>query len=120
METGQLITCPAQPPGHERAKGAAKSHRVHGASIAAMELAGDAVILAVPSAMDAGVNTVLYRAILALALAIAFFATMPLNRWLISRGKGHALLHAHHMPNRRPARPGVHLVSQNGHHPGEG
>jgi hypothetical protein len=41
-------------------------------------------------------GTALFWASLAFSLIAAFFATMPLNRWLIGRGKGHALLHAHH------------------------
>jgi Domain of unknown function (DUF4396) len=66
------------------------------ASIAVMELLDNTVIAAIPGAMDAGLGTALFWASLALSLIIAFFATVPLNRWLIGRGKGHALLHAHH------------------------
>ena len=66
------------------------------ASIAVMELTDNAVILAVPGAMDAGLGAVLFWAALAFSLAVAFFVTLPPNRWLISRGKGHAVLHAHH------------------------
>jgi Domain of unknown function (DUF4396) len=65
------------------------------ASIAAMELLDNAVILAVPGAIHAGLSTGLFWASLAFSLTIAFVATVPLNRWLISRGKGHAVLHAH-------------------------
>ena len=66
------------------------------ASIAVMELLDNAVILAVPGAMNAGLDTGLFWASLAFSLVIAFVATVPLNRWLISRGKGHAVLHAYH------------------------
>src|SRR5262249_59499229 len=66
------------------------------ASIAVMELADNAVILAVPGAMDAGLGAALFWAALAFSLVVAFIVTLPLNRWLISRGKGHAVLHAHH------------------------
>jgi uncharacterized protein DUF4396 len=59
-----------------------------------MELADNAVILAVPGAMDAGLGAALFWAALAFSLVVAFFVTLPLNRWLISRGKGHAVLHA--------------------------
>ncbi len=69
------------------------------ASIAVMELADNAVILAVPGAMDAGLDTALFWASLAFSLLVAFLVTVPLNRWLISRGKGHAVLHAHHGPH---------------------
>ena len=65
------------------------------ASIAVMELTDNAVIVATPGAMAAGLGTALFWASLAFSLIVAFFATVPLNRWLIGRGKGHALLHAH-------------------------
>jgi uncharacterized protein DUF4396 len=65
------------------------------ASIAVMELTDNAVIVAIPGAMDAGLGTALFWASMAFSLIVAFFATVPLNRWLIGRGKGHALLHAH-------------------------
>jgi hypothetical protein len=66
------------------------------ASIAVMELADNTVIAAIPGAMDAGLGTTLFWASLAFSLVVAFVATVPLNRWLIGRGKGHALLHSHH------------------------
>jgi len=66
------------------------------ASIAVMELTDNTVIAAIPGAMDAGLGTALFWASLAFSLIVAFFATVPLNRWLIGRGKGHALVHAHH------------------------
>ena len=66
------------------------------ASIAVMELADNAVILAVPGAMDAGLGAALFWAALAFSLVVAFFVTLPLNRWLISRGRGHAVVHAYH------------------------
>lgn len=70
------------------------------ASIAVMELADNAVVVAVPGAMDAGPGTALFWGSLAVSLVIAFLATMPLNRWLISRGKGHATLHSRHARHR--------------------
>jgi hypothetical protein len=66
------------------------------ASIAVMELLDNTVTAAIPSAMDAGLGTALFWASLAFSLIVAFFATVPLNRWLIGRDKGHALLHTHH------------------------
>ena len=66
------------------------------ASIAVMELLDNTVIAAIPGAMDAGLGTALFWAALAFSLIVAFFATVPLNRWLIGRGKGHAHVHAHH------------------------
>lgn len=66
------------------------------ASIAVMELLDNAFILAVPGAMDAGLTSVLFWASLAASLAVAFLLTIPLNRWMISRGKGHAVVHRYH------------------------
>jgi hypothetical protein len=65
-------------------------------SIAVMELVDNAVLLLVPGAMDAGLGSVLFWASLALALAIAFVAAFPVNRALIARGRGHAVVHARH------------------------
>ena len=65
-------------------------------SITVMEIVDNAIILIVPGAMAAGLDTFLFWGSLALALAIAFVAAFPVNRWLIARGKGHAVAHAHH------------------------
>ena len=65
-------------------------------SIAVMEIVDNAVMLAVPGAMDAGLASVVFWASLAFALAVAFVLTTPVNRWLISRGKGHAVVHQYH------------------------
>ena len=65
-------------------------------SIAVMELTDNTVIAAIPGAMDASLGAALFWASLAFSLIVTFIATMPLNRWLIGRGKGHALLHTHH------------------------
>lgn len=61
-----------------------------------MEIVDDAVILAVPGAMDAGVTDPLCWGALALGLGIAWFAAFPVNRWLLARGLGHAKAMAHH------------------------
>src|SRR5688572_23354246 len=66
------------------------------ASIAVMEVVDNAIMLLVPGAMDAGLDSVLFWASLAFALALAALAAFPVNRWLIARGKGHAVVHAHH------------------------
>ncbi len=63
-------------------------------SIAVMEVVDNAIMLAVPGAMEAGVADVLFWGALAVALAIAGVVAFPVNRWLIRRGKGHAVLHA--------------------------
>ena len=65
-------------------------------SIAVMELVDNAVLLAVPGAMEAGLGDALFWGSLAFALAVAWVAAFPVNRWLIARGKGHAVAHAHH------------------------
>jgi hypothetical protein len=65
-------------------------------SIAVMELVDNATIVAVPGALDAGVGDVLFWASLVGSLVIAFFVTVPVNRWMISRGRGHAVAHEFH------------------------
>ena len=66
------------------------------ASIATMEVADNVFILLVPGAIAAGLNTVLFWASLAISLVVAFAVAFPLNRYLIARGKGHAIAHAYH------------------------
>ena len=65
-------------------------------SITVMEIVDNAVILVVPGAMDAGLGDVLFWGSLAFALAVAWVAAFPVNRWLIARGRGHAVVHEHH------------------------
>jgi hypothetical protein len=65
-------------------------------SIAVMEVVDNAVVLAVPGAMDAGLTSLLFWGSLALSLAAAFVLTTPVNRVMIGRGKGHAVVHAYH------------------------
>jgi hypothetical protein len=65
-------------------------------SIAVMEITDNGFILLVPGAIDAGLGDLLFWGSLAASLAIAFVVTVPVNRWLIARGKGHAVVHAHH------------------------
>lgn len=62
-------------------------------SIATIELMDTLVVVLVPGATDAGLSTVLFWASLAASLAVAFVVTVPVNRWLISRGRGHAVVH---------------------------
>jgi len=66
------------------------------ASITIMEVVDNAIMLAIPGAMDAGLSSLLFWASLAFALAIAALAAFPVNRWLIARGRGHAVVHAYH------------------------
>ncbi|MEU9474357.1 DUF4396 domain-containing protein [Streptomyces sp. NPDC048191] len=65
-------------------------------SIAVMEVIDNTVVLGVPGAMDAGLGQFLFWASLALSLAMAFVLTTPVNRWMIGRGRGHAVVHAYH------------------------
>ena len=65
-------------------------------SILVMEVVDNGFILAVPGAMDAGLASWLFWSSLVASLAIAFVVTVPVNRWLISRGRGHAVVHELH------------------------
>ena len=65
-------------------------------SITVMEIVDNAIMLAVPGAMDAPLDSPLFWGSLISALVIAGVVAFPLNRWLIERGRGHALVHAHH------------------------
>ena len=65
-------------------------------SIATMELVDTGVMLVVPGAMDAGVVQPLFWVSMIIALTVAFFAALPVNKYLLARGKGHALMHHHH------------------------
>jgi len=66
------------------------------ASIATMEIVDNGFILAVPGAIHANLDSLLFWWSLILSLVIAFGAAFPLNRWLIARGKGHAVTHQFH------------------------
>ena len=65
-------------------------------SITTMEVVDNVVVLAVPGAMDAGLADILFWGSLALSLALAFVAAYPVNRWLIARGLGHAVMQSTH------------------------
>jgi Domain of unknown function (DUF4396) len=62
-------------------------------SIAVMEVVDNAIMLAIPGAMEAGLTNVLFWGSLSVALAIAGVIAFPVNRWLLKRGKGHAVVH---------------------------
>lgn len=66
-------------------------------SILVMEIIDNLIMLAIPGAMDAGLASPLFWASLAVALIIAGAVAFPVNRWLIIRGKGHAVVHQHHV-----------------------
>ena len=65
-------------------------------SITIMEVVDNAIMLMIPGAMDAGLDGFRFWASLAAALLIAGSAAYPVNRWLIARGRGHAVVHDHH------------------------
>ncbi|MFD9354182.1 DUF4396 domain-containing protein [Streptomyces sp. NPDC060031] len=65
-------------------------------SIAVMELIDNGVIAAWPGAMDAHLSEPLFWIALAVSLALAFVVTTPVNKWMIGRGKGHAVVHRYH------------------------
>ena len=62
-------------------------------SIATMEIVDNAILLIIPGAMEAGLGDILFWGSLAFALVVAFILTVPVNRWLIARGKGHTAVH---------------------------
>jgi hypothetical protein len=66
------------------------------ASIAVMEIVDNGFILLVPGAIDAELSDALFWWSLGVSLVIAFLFSFPLNRWLIARGRGHAVVHAYH------------------------
>ncbi|MFD8147662.1 DUF4396 domain-containing protein [Streptomyces sp. NPDC059708] len=65
-------------------------------SIAVMELIDNGVIAVWPGAMDAQLSEALFWIALAISLALAFVVTTPVNKWMIGRGKGHAVVHQYH------------------------
>ncbi len=65
-------------------------------TITVMEIVDNAIILAIPGAMDAAITDILFWGTLAFALLVAGVATFPVMRWLISQGRGHAVVHEHH------------------------
>ncbi len=62
-------------------------------SIATMEIVDNLVVLTIPGAMDAGLADLLFWGSLAFALVVAGLIALPVNRWLIARGRGHAVVH---------------------------
>jgi len=65
-------------------------------SIATMELVDNLVMLTIPGAMDAGLVNPIFWMAMPVALTVAFLVAYPVNKYLLSRGKGHALMHSHH------------------------
>jgi hypothetical protein len=79
-------------------------------SITVMEVVDNAVMILIPGAMEAGLTDPLFWSSLLLSLILAGILAFPVNRWLIARGRGHALVHEHHghpsvtAPGRAPGR----------------
>ena len=65
-------------------------------SITIMEIVDNAIMLLIPGAMEATLTDIGFWAALAFALLVAGCAAYPVNRWLLARGKGHAVVHQHH------------------------
>ena len=65
-------------------------------SIVIMETVDNAFVLLVPGAIEAGLGDALFWWSLGVGLVLAFVFAFPANRWLISRGRGHAVVHGHH------------------------
>ena len=70
-------------------------------SIAVMEVVDNAIMLLIPGALEAGLTDLLFWGSLAVALVIAGAVAFPVNRWLIARGRGHAVVHEHHHAHGR-------------------
>ncbi len=65
-------------------------------SITSMEITDNLVLILIPGVLHASLDSILFWASLAFSLVVAFIVTVPVNRWLIVRGKGHALVHHIH------------------------
>ena len=65
-------------------------------SIVVMEIMDNLIVIVIPGAMAAGLLDGLFWGSLGLSLVVAFVVALPVNRWLIARGLGHAVVHAHH------------------------
>ena len=70
-------------------------------SITVMEIVDNLILLVIPGAMEAGLTSFLFWGALAFALLVAFVAAFPVNRYLIARGKGHAVVHEYHHGGHR-------------------
>jgi hypothetical protein len=73
-------------------------------SITITEIVDNLIIVAIPGAMDAGLVDMLFWGSLVFSLVVAFVAAFPVNRYLISRGKGHAVVHEYHHGGHHPWR----------------
>lgn len=72
-------------------------------SIATMEIVDNTVMIAIPGAMDAGIVNPIFWVSMAFALVCAFFVALPVNKYLLDKGKGHALVHEYHHAHKHHA-----------------
>ena len=93
LEAASGLSCAAVPPLRAAVRVALAADTL---SILVMEVVDNGIMLAVPGAMDAGLDSPLFWGALAVALAVAFVVTVPVNRALIARGRGHAVVHRYH------------------------
>lgn len=84
-------------------------------SITIMEIIDNTAMYFIPGAMDAGLANWLFWASLAGALALAFVVSLPVNRWLISKGLGHAKAHHIHHGNHSGVQE-EHIITEHAHH----
>ena len=82
--------------GYSLAAAARIAFAADAASITVMEIVDNLLMLVIPGAMSASLDSLLFWGSLALSLAVAGVAAFPVNRWLIARGRGHAVVHAQH------------------------
>lgn len=86
-------------------------------SITVMEIIDNALMLIIPGAMEAGLSSALFWGSMILSLILAGLAAFPINRWLIARGRGHAVVHEYHGHHASPANSENKRVSPASAHP---
>jgi uncharacterized protein DUF4396 len=88
-------------------------------SITVMEIVDNAIMVVVPGAMDAGLAEGVFWGTLVASLLLAGVAAYPVNRWLIARGRGHALVHQHHGDARSSGTAHAPSAGQGRYHHGD-
>ena len=87
-------------------------------SIAVMEVVDNAIMVVIPGALGAGLVNWLFWVSLAASLVVAFLVTVPVNRWMIGRGQGHAVVHRYHGGGHQTHAAHPDPSSNHGHHHG--
>lgn len=86
-------------------------------SITVMEIIDNALMMLIPGAMEAGVTSLLFWGSMTVSLVLAGAVAFPINRWLIARGRGHAVIHRHHGGHTpSPSSPQEHPMSSHAAH----